>query len=286
MLRAPGSARRRVRRARPTRRPVGPVGRVGTSRAGRAARLRDLALGPLAHLRQPERQRELAHAPRVARLLRHLLVPPVDFGLAARDERFDDGRRRVDHRQTCAERRVHEHVHGASEMRGRSGPGVPFPLSPFSDERRSAEVSSWFMQRLRPAPGPAARPRDGPPSLRRCARRVTTWAMTQPPSGEQRRPTPPSRRTGHRASCRCVASTDPCSTVRSNSSVWACSRPLASMSAEMPEIAACTTGRPVSAARIWPIATCCAEFAERRYERLFVDTTITSAPSRTSGRIW
>ena len=63
-------------------------------------------------------------------------------------------------------------------------------------------------------------------------------------------------------------------------------RAVASMTAVMPEIAACTTGRPVSAARIWPIATCCAEFAERRYERLFVDTTITSAPSRTSGRTW
>ena len=51
--------------------------------------------------------------------------------------------------------------------------------------------------------------------------------------------------------------------------------PSASMTAVMPEIAACTTGRPVSAARIWPIATCCAELADRRYERLFVDTTIT-----------
>ena len=49
--------------------------------------------------------------------------------------------------------------------------------------------------------------------------------------------------------------------------------------AVMPEIAACTTGRPVSAARICPIARCWAEFADRRYERLFVETTITWAPS-------
>ena len=52
--------------------------------------------------------------------------------------------------------------------------------------------------------------------------------------------------------------------VRSNSSVSAVHTTVASMRAEMPEIAACTTGRPVSAARIWPIATCCAEFADRR----------------------
>ena len=58
------------------------------------------------------------------------------------------------------------------------------------------------------------------------------------------------------------------------------------MTAVIPEIAACTTGRPVSAARICPIATCCAEFADRRYERLFVETTITCAPSRTNGRTW
>ena len=54
-----------------------------------------------------------------------------------------------------------------------------------------------------------------------------------------------------------------CTTVRSNSFVRWCTTPLASMIAEMPEIAACTTGRPVSAARICPIATCWAEFADR-----------------------
>ena len=51
-------------------------------------------------------------------------------------------------------------------------------------------------------------------------------------------------------------------TVRSKSSVWSCTVPSASMMAVMPEIAACTTGRPVSAARICPIATCWAEFAD------------------------
>ena len=46
--------------------------------------------------------------------------------------------------------------------------------------------------------------------------------------------------------------------------VRSCTTPSASMTAVIPEIAACTTGRPVSAARIWPIATCWAELADRR----------------------
>ena len=60
-----------------------------------------------------------------------------------------------------------------------------------------------------------------------------------------------------------VAVTVASSSVRSKSLVCWCTTPLASMTAEIPEIAACTRGRPVSAARICPIATCWAEFAER-----------------------
>ena len=57
------------------------------------------------------------------------------------------------------------------------------------------------------------------------------------------------------------------------------------MTAVMPEIDACSTGRPTAAALIWLSATCWAEFGDRRYERLFVDTTIASAPLRTESRI-
>ena len=50
------------------------------------------------------------------------------------------------------------------------------------------------------------------------------------------------------------------------------------MTAVMPEIDACSTGRPTAAALIWLNATCWAEFGERRYERLFVATMIAWAP--------
>ncbi len=56
------------------------------------------------------------------------------------------------------------------------------------------------------------------------------------------------------------------------------------MTAVLPEIDECTSGRPVSAARICDMATCCWELADRRYERLLVVTTRTSAPSRTLAR--
>ena len=49
----------------------------------------------------------------------------------------------------------------------------------------------------------------------------------------------------------------------------------------MPDTDACSTGRPVSAARIWLEARCCSELPERWYERLLVLTTIAWAPSRT-----
>ena len=52
----------------------------------------------------------------------------------------------------------------------------------------------------------------------------------------------------------------------------------------MPETDACSTGRAVSAARIWLFARCCAELPERWYERLLVLTTTTSAPLRTESR--
>ena len=51
--------------------------------------------------------------------------------------------------------------------------------------------------------------------------------------------------------------------------------PSASTTAEIPEIAAWSTGRPVSAARIWLRATCWALRPDRRYDRLFVLTTQT-----------
>ena len=56
------------------------------------------------------------------------------------------------------------------------------------------------------------------------------------------------------------------------------------MTALIPEIDAWRNGRPVSAARIWVRAMCWAELPERRYERLFVVTTTTSAPRRTKSR--
>ena len=53
----------------------------------------------------------------------------------------------------------------------------------------------------------------------------------------------------------------------------------------MPEIDAWSTGRPTAAALIWLSATCWAEFGDRRYERLFVDTTMACAPWRADARI-
>ena len=71
-----------------------------------------------------------------------------------------------------------------------------------------------------------------------------------------------------------------------NSEVCVSSVPRSSTTAVSPETAACRTARPVSAARSCEIATCCSEFAERRYERLLVDSTMSWAPSCTSGRTW
>ena len=56
------------------------------------------------------------------------------------------------------------------------------------------------------------------------------------------------------------------------------------MTALMPDTDACSTGRPVSAARICLSARCCSLLADRWYERLLVLTTTISAPSRTKSR--
>ena len=105
--------------------------------------------------------------------------------------------------------------------------------------------------------------RAGPDESTERRRRRTMQTTKQAHDGDQRRDDDPVaeadvQRLAPWSRSRCLRAR-----VRSNSSVWACTAPLASMSAEMPEIAACTTGRPVSAARICPIATCWAEFAER-----------------------
>ena len=65
-------------------------------------------------------------------------------------------------------------------------------------------------------------------------------------------------------------SRSPTRTARSRS----CTEPSGSMTALMPDTDACSTGRPVSAARICPSARCCSVLPERWYERLLVLTTI------------
>ena len=59
----------------------------------------------------------------------------------------------------------------------------------------------------------------------------------------------------------------------SNKLVVSCTLPSGSITALMPDTDACSTGRAVSAARIWLFARCCAELPERWYERLLVLTT-------------
>ena len=124
--------------------------RTGRRRGQRASvcRAREQPVHALAHLRQPERERDLAGAADGRDVAADLLVAAVDFRPAARDEGLHDVGRGVEHDKPRAEWREQHDVDGAVDGAGSESLRWSPPARP--------------MVRARSRSGPAARSQGRP----------------------------------------------------------------------------------------------------------------------------